>query len=113
MPSGVSKSVPNTATCGRLPSAASPATLIRCVAPAVDWPVRPWLLASLLGGAGLLVWLATVAAFTLGGPGGDVIFGGHVAGFESKYFVPQSDAEAARFLQTLAGLIERPSGLAA
>ncbi len=26
------------------------------------------------------------------------IFGGHQAGFESKYFVPQADAEAARFL---------------
>ncbi len=26
------------------------------------------------------------------------IFGGHQAGFESKYFVPQSDAEVARFL---------------
>ncbi|HWT14584.1 MAG TPA: DUF1800 domain-containing protein [Patescibacteria group bacterium] len=30
--------------------------------------------------------------------GDDVIFGGHTAGFESRYFVPQSDAEAARFL---------------
>ena len=29
---------------------------------------------------------------------GDVIFGGHTAGFEAKYFVPESDAEAARFL---------------
>lgn len=30
--------------------------------------------------------------------GEDVIFGGHVAGFEARYFVPASDSEAARFL---------------
>ena len=30
--------------------------------------------------------------------GDDTIFGGHTAGFEAKYFVPATDAEAARFL---------------
>ena len=35
-----SGSLPNTSIFGRLPSAASQATLIRCVAAGVDWPVR-------------------------------------------------------------------------
>ncbi len=42
VPSGVSPSVPKTSTWPRLPSAASTATLMRCVAPAVDCPVRAW-----------------------------------------------------------------------
>ena len=33
--------------------------------------------------------------------GDDTIFGGHTAGFEAKYFVPATDAEAARFLNAL------------
>jgi uncharacterized protein (DUF1800 family) len=44
-----------------------------------------------------MAWLCALAC---GGvqAGGDEIFGGHTAGFEAKYFVPASDAEAARFL---------------
>ena len=42
------------------------------------------------------VWCLAAAAPATAGS--DVIFGGHTAGFESVYFVPQSDAEAARFL---------------
>lgn len=42
------------------------------------------------------VWC--LCAATPAAAGSDVIFGGHTAGFESVYFIPQSDEEAARFL---------------
>ena len=46
------------------------------------------------------VWACLLALWCSGlvRAGDDVIFGGHTAGFEARYFVPTSDNEAARFL---------------
>jgi hypothetical protein len=40
------------------------------------WAGLQWTSSSRLGAIALWAWLFTVAALTLGGPGGDVIFGG-------------------------------------
>ena len=43
---------------------------------ALVWAAAQWTTSKSLAALPLWTWLATVAAFTLGGPGGDVIFGG-------------------------------------
>jgi hypothetical protein len=40
------------------------------------WAAGYWTDSSRLAGLPLWTWLATVAALTLGGPGGDIVFGG-------------------------------------
>ena len=43
---------------------------------ALVWAAGYWTESRRLAALPLWAWLATVAAFTLGGPGGDIIFGG-------------------------------------
>lgn len=43
---------------------------------ALVWSAAQWTTSKSLAALPLWTWLATVAAFTLGGPGGDVVFGG-------------------------------------
>ncbi|AQT79046.1 hypothetical protein B1R94_06830 [Mycolicibacterium litorale] len=43
---------------------------------ALVWAASYWTVSSRLIALPLMTWLATVAVLTLGGPGGDVIFGG-------------------------------------
>lgn len=40
------------------------------------WAAMHWTASNRLAALPLLTWLATVAIMTLGGPGGDVVFGG-------------------------------------
>ena len=43
---------------------------------ALVWAAGHWSYSRRLAALPLWTWLATVAAFTLGGPGGDIVFGG-------------------------------------
>lgn len=43
---------------------------------ALVWAAGHWTASKRLAALPLWTWLATVAVFTLGGPGGDVVFGG-------------------------------------
>lgn len=43
---------------------------------ALVWAARQWTTSKSLAAVPLWVWLATVAVLSLGGPGGDVVFGG-------------------------------------
>lgn len=43
---------------------------------ALVWAAAHWTDSARLGALPLLTWLVTVAALTLGGPGGDIVFGG-------------------------------------
>ena len=43
---------------------------------ALVWAAGHWADSRRLAALPLWTWLATVAAFTLGGPGGDIVFGG-------------------------------------
>lgn len=43
---------------------------------ALVWAAGHWTDSQRLAGLPLWTWLATVAALTLGGPGGDIVFGG-------------------------------------
>ena len=52
------------------------AVLSGLVNAALVWAAGYWTDNSRLAGLPLLTWLATVAVLTLGGPGGDIVFGG-------------------------------------
>ena len=43
---------------------------------ALVWAAAQWTTSKSVAALPLWTWLATVAAFTLGGPGGDVVYGG-------------------------------------
>ncbi|EHB49955.1 hypothetical protein MycrhDRAFT_5342 [Mycolicibacterium rhodesiae JS60] len=43
---------------------------------ALVWAAAYWTVSARLAALPLLTWLITVAALTLGGPGGDIVFGG-------------------------------------
>lgn len=43
---------------------------------ALVWAAAHWTVSARLAALPLLTWLITVAALTLGGPGGDIVFGG-------------------------------------
>jgi hypothetical protein len=55
---------------------------------ALVWAAGYWTESRRLAALPLWAWLATVAAFTLGGPGGDIIFGGPgIMGFSVLIFL--------------------------
>ena len=61
---------------GRIPLPIS-AVLSGLLNAALVWAAGHWTDSKRLAALPLWTWLATVAVFTLGGPGGDVVFGGH------------------------------------
>jgi hypothetical protein len=55
---------------------------------ALVWAAGYWTESRRLAALPLWAWLATVAAFTLGGPGGDIVFGGPgIMGFSVLIFL--------------------------
>lgn len=60
---------------GRVPFPVS-AVLCGAINAALVWAAGHWTDNPRLAGLPLWTWLATVAVLTLGGPGGDIVFGG-------------------------------------
>ncbi len=60
---------------GRIPLPVS-ALICGLLNVALVWAAGHWTASKRLAALPLWTWLATVAVFTLGGPGGDVVFGG-------------------------------------
>ncbi|MCX2930731.1 hypothetical protein ORI20_10610 [Mycobacterium sp. CVI_P3] len=66
---------------------------------ALVWAAAHWTDSSRLAALPLLAWLVTVAALTLGGPGGDIIFGGPgVMAYSVLVFLALGAAPPAWFL---------------
>ncbi|GAY15963.1 hypothetical protein [Mycobacterium sp. shizuoka-1] len=66
---------------------------------ALVWAAAHWTDSARLTALPLLTWLATVAVLTLGGPGGDVVFGGPgVMGYSVLVFLALGSAPPAWFL---------------
>lgn len=66
---------------------------------ALVWAALHWTDSVRLAALPLWTWLATVAVMTLGGPGGDIIFGGHgVMAFGALLFIAVGAAPPAWLL---------------
>lgn len=66
---------------------------------ALVWAAMYWTDSLRLAALPLWTWLATVAAMTLGGPGGDIIFGGRgVMGYSALLFIVAGALPAAWLL---------------
>ena len=69
---------------------------------ALVWAAGYWTESRRLAALPLWTWLATVAAFTLGGPGGDIIFGGPgIMGFSVLIFLLLGALPAALVLRRM------------
>lgn len=69
---------------------------------ALVWAAGYWAGSRRLAALPLWAWLATVAAFTLGGPGGDIVFGGPgIMGFSVLIFLLLGGLPAAMVLRRM------------
>ena len=69
---------------------------------ALVWAAGYWTESRRLAALPLWAWLATVAAFTLGGPGGDIVFGGPgIMGFSVLIFLLLGALPAAMVLRRM------------
>ena len=69
---------------------------------ALVWAAGYWTESRRLAALPLWAWLATVAAFTLGGPGGDIVFGGPgIMGFSVLIFLLLGAVPAAMVLRRM------------
>lgn len=69
---------------------------------ALVWAAGYWTESRRLAALPLWAWLATVAAFTLGGPGGDIVFGGPgIMGFSVLIFLLLGALPAALVLRRM------------
>lgn len=69
---------------------------------ALVWAAGHWTESRRLAALPLWAWLATVAAFTLGGPGGDIVFGGPgIMGFSVLIFLLLGAVPAAMVLRRM------------
>lgn len=69
---------------------------------ALVWAAGHWTDSRGLAALPLWTWLATVAAFTLGGPGGDIVFGGPgIMGFSVLIFLLFGALPAAMVLRRM------------
>ena len=69
---------------------------------ALVWAAGYWTDSRRLAALPLWAWLATVAAFTLGGPGGDIVFGGPgIMGFSVLIFLLLGALPAALVLRRM------------
>lgn len=67
---------------------------------ALVWAAGHWTDSKRLAALPLWTWLATVAVFTLGGPGGDIVFGGHgVMAYSAPIFLLLGALPAAYLLR--------------
>ena len=84
---------------GRIPLPVS-AVLSGLLNAALVWAAGHWTDSKRLAALPLWTWLATVAVFTLGGPGGDVVFGGHgVMAYSAPIFLLLGALPAAYLLR--------------
>lgn len=84
---------------GRIPSPVS-AVLSGLLNAALVWAAGHWTDSKRLAALPLWTWLATVAVFTLGGPGGDIVFGGHgVMAYSAPIFLLLGALPAAYLLR--------------
>ena len=84
---------------GRIPFPVS-AVLSGLLNAALVWAAGHWTDSKRLAALPLWTWLATVAVFTLGGPGGDVVFGGHgVMAYSAPIFLLLGALPAAYLLR--------------
>lgn len=66
---------------------------------ALVWAATHWTQSARLAALPLLTWLVTVAVLTLGGPGGDIVFGGPgVMGYSVLIFLAVGAGPPATFL---------------
>lgn len=69
---------------------------------ALVWAAGHWTDSRRLAAVPLWAWLATVAVFTLGGPGGDIVFGGPgIMGFSVLIFLLLGALPAAMVLRRM------------
>ena len=67
---------------------------------ALVWAAAHWTESARLAALPLLAWLVTVAVLTLGGPGGDIVFGGPgVMAYSVLFFLGLGAAPAGLFLR--------------
>ena len=84
---------------GRIPLPVS-AVLSGLLNAALVWAAGHWTDSKRLAALPLWTWLATVAVFTLGGPGGDIVFGGHgVMAYSAPIFLLLGALPAAYLLR--------------
>ena len=84
---------------GRIPLPIS-AVLSGLLNAALVWAAGHWTDSKRLAALPLWTWLATVAVFTLGGPGGDVVFGGRgVMAYSAPIFLLLGALPAAYLLR--------------
>lgn len=84
---------------GRIPFPVS-AVLSGLLNAALVWAAGHWTDSKRLAALPLWTWLATVAVFTLGGPGGDIVFGGHgVMAYSAPIFLLLGALPAAYLLR--------------
>ena len=84
---------------GRIPLPIS-AVLSGLLNAALVWAAGHWTDSKGIAALPLWTWLATVAIFTLGGPGGDVVFGGHgVMAYSAPIFLLLGALPAAYLLR--------------
>ena len=84
---------------GRIPFPVS-AVLSGLLNAALVWAAGHWTDSKRLAALPLWTWLATVAVFTLGGPGSDIVFGGHgVMAYSAPIFLLLGALPAAYLLR--------------